>query len=224
MENINEHTHDEQIDRYLNNRLNADESSAFEVLMMEDSGLFERVQLLDAMKQGLLSEKDTVFETGVSTPNTEPAQRKTAVVLPFSAWLRQPMSLAASLLIAVLGIQTFNEGFLAPRGQSGAMPIGSLVLIEGTRSGTAATFTGPGPYLFQIDAGLGNQAEAFAVTVRDNDTNAQVVHEENLRADNNGWVRLVLSDQLQGEYTLELSWLDAQGVPQTRSSNIAINN
>src|SRR5688500_13155017 len=147
MENISEHQHEVQIDRYLNNQLNETDAASFEVLMMEDSVLFERVQLLDALKQGLISEQEALLQDHVAPVQT--AQRKTAVILPFTAWFRQPMSLAASLLIAVLGVQTFNNGLLQP-GQSDALPIGSLVLVEGTRNNTGATFTGPGPYLFQI--------------------------------------------------------------------------
>src|SRR5687767_6845418 len=107
MENISEHKHEVQIDRYLNNQLNAADAASFEVLMMEDPVVFERVQLLDALKQGLITDQEALLRDHVTTEQR--SQRKTAVILPFTAWLRQPMSLAAALLIAVLGLQTFNS-------------------------------------------------------------------------------------------------------------------
>ncbi|MES2624671.1 MAG: hypothetical protein V4628_05305 [Pseudomonadota bacterium] len=222
MEIISEHKYEDQVDAYLNNTMDAADKAAFEVLMLEDSALFERVQLVDALKQGLISDKEALVQASEATRQSSP--RTTALILPFAAWVRQPMSLAASVLVAVLGVQTFYQGFLNQTGRSGALPIGSLVLVEGTRSDTSSTFTGSGPYLFQIDAGLGTKAEAFAVTLRNRVTNSPVVQEQGLQADNNGWVRVVINAELAGEYAVELTWSDDQGVTQTRSSLVDINN
>lgn len=201
---------DEMIERYLNGKLDAPAKAAFEIAMMEDQALFERVQLLDGLKRGLATEKAAL------TANVG------AVVLPFRAWLRQPLSAAASILVAVLGLQLVNNMVL--RDDPSALPVGAFVLLEGTRGTAPTTVGGVAPYLLQIDAGLGSQTSAFTVTLRSTANNALIVEQPGLHADRDGWVRLLVTDELRGEYSLTLLWLDAAGQTQLREYTLVAGN
>lgn len=199
---ITEHD-DNQIDRYLNRQLNADESAAFEIRMMDDPELLERVQLVEAMKQGLQKSESSLLAPAPVT----------AKVLPFAQWLRQPLSMAASVLLATL----LMRNILVPTPVSvESTGISTVLLLENSRGTATAEFRGAPPYLLQLDAGLGNTADNFTVAVRDA-ANAEVLQLGGLRADADGWVRLIASEPLAGDYRVELTWLDAQGNTQSRS-------
>lgn len=199
-------------DRYLNNQLNEADKAAFEVAMMEDPALLEQVQMLDALKQGLAAEQATL----ISGPSNN--------VVPFRTWLRQPLSLAASVLVAVLGVNALYDFSGQSSTTSSAIPVGALVLLEGTRGTDAATFSGAGPYLFQVDAGFGTEADSFALTLREAGSNAVVFSQENLTADNSGWVRLLFDQSLSGDYLVELAWVDTAGTTQQRAYRFSVNN
>ena len=199
---------DSQIDRYLNRLMDAAESAVFEIRMLDEPVLLERVQLVEAMKLGLQQEQVSLRTTPVQT----------AKILPFKLWLRQPLSLAASVLMAVLLLQTLMPSLNAP----GPTSIGTVLLLENSRGVLPAEFSGPPPYLFQIDVGLGNQADSFKVTLHDSN-NAEVLYQEGLQADTDGWVRLVLNEALAGSYQVELAWTDTQGTAQSRNFPLEIN-
>lgn len=209
MTDYNPHKYEEQMDRYLNGLMDAREKADFEILMLEDESVFARVQLLDAFKRGLSGEQSVLKE-----------KPEGAVILPFAAWVRQPLSLAASVLVAVLAVQSLYSG-LGDETQPGSMAIGTVLLLEATRGAAPTQFSGSGPYLFQIDVGLGNQADSYAVTIRSVD-NAPVLQTSGLRADVDGWVRLVFAQPLSGEYSVELSWTDAGGNGQLRTFPITV--
>lgn len=200
---------DTLIERYLGNKLGVAERAAFEIRMLEDSALLEQVQLTDAFQSALVQEKASLTSVAATGNN----------VLPFRAWLRQPLSLAASVLVAAFGLQmVFSGAGPVPAG----MAVGSVLLLEGTRGAAQLAFSGPAPYLFQIDAGFGNEAASFAVTLRD--ANAVVFAQSGLRADTDGWVRLLYTSPLSGEHVVELAWTDAQGQAQTRSFPVQVTS
>ena len=82
---INEYD-DSHIDRYLNGQMDAAEATAFEIRMLDEPVLLERVQLIEAMKQGLQEQQAGLLIVPVQA----------AKILPFTGWLRQPLSMAAS--------------------------------------------------------------------------------------------------------------------------------
>jgi hypothetical protein len=204
---INEYD-DNQIDRYLNRQMDAAEMADFEIRMLEEPVLIEQVQLIEALKQGLQEQQ----------LNLLPVPAQTAKILPFAAWLRQPLSMAASVLLAVQVLQQFIPGS-SPSTPTG---IGTVLLLENSRGAVPTEFHGSAPYLFQIDVGFGNQADSFNVTLRD-DNNAQVLRMDGLQADADGWVRLVVDQPLAGNYQMELAWLDAQGANQNRSFPLQVS-
>lgn len=180
------------IDRYLNNQLKEADLTAFELLMIEDEQLFARVQLLDAFKSSLHDEQAAL------------TVRHKAMPLPFRAWLRQPMSLAASVLVLGLGLQMTYQSFATRGAEQSGGGIGAVFLLEATRgSATQASFSGTAPYLFQIDAGPNAANLPVAVTVRDAG-GAELLNVDNLQVDPNGWARVVFTENLAGAYTLEL--------------------
>jgi hypothetical protein len=199
------------VDRYINNKLADADKAAFEIEMMEDPALLQEVQMLDALKQNLRNAPAVI------------ARPASAVILPFRAWLRQPMSLAASLLVAVLGFNAINQGAFNQVSRDESLPIGSVILLEESRGNSSAVFTGAPPYLFQIDVGFGNQAADFDVTVQNPADNAAVVQLDGLQADPDGWVRMVLDTPLMGDYEVVLNWTDGTGVEQVRRFPLTVS-
>jgi hypothetical protein len=199
---------DSQVDRYLNQQMDAAEIAAFEIRMLDEPALLEQVQLIEALKQGLQEQEVSL--------RTVPVQ--TAKILSFTGWLRQPLSMAASVLLAVLVLQQFVQG----SDTSNSTGIGTVLLLENSRGAMPAEFRGAPPYLFQIDVGFGNQADNFNVTLRD-DNNTQVLLMDGLHADPDGWVRLVVDQPLAGNYQMELGWMDAQGADQGRSFPLQVS-
>jgi len=206
---INEYD-DSLIDSYLNRQMDAAEMAAFEIRMLEEPALLERVQLIEAMKQGLQEQQESL--------RTAPAQ--TAKILPFTGWLRQPLSMAASVLLAVMVLQQFMPG--SGGTSSTNTPIGTVLLLENSRGAVPAEFRGPPPYLFQIDAGFGNQADSFKVTLQD-DSNNEVLLIDGLHADADGWIRLVVDQALAGSYQMELAWMDGEGTAQSRNFQLQVS-
>lgn len=211
---ITEHD-DDQIDRYLNGQLDAAAAVAFEIRLLEEPELLARVQLVEAMKAGLKQQAASLVAPTASATK--------AKIIPFTAWLRQPLSRAASVLVAALVLHEFLHQLVPARGSAaGSMAVGTVVLLESSRGNVAATFTGPAPYLLQLDVGFGNTADNFTVTVRDS-SNVAVTQLNGLDADADGWVRLLVSEPLAGDYEVELAWTDAQGAAQSRRFPINVS-
>jgi hypothetical protein len=180
------------IDRYLNNKLDDSERAAFEVMLLEDEQLFARVQLLDAFKNSLVEERAALQVARAS------------IALPFRAWLQQPLSLAAAVLVAGLGLRVAYEEFSARGDAQVAAGIGAVFIVEATRGASQPVLSGEPPYLFQIDAGPNAANSTVAVVLRDA-AGEELLHVENLPVDSSGWARVVFEQELAGAYTLELT-------------------
>jgi hypothetical protein len=179
------------IDRYLNHKLNDVERAAFEIMMLEDEPLFARVQLLDAFKNSLIDEQAAL------------GGKRELMALPFRAWLQQPLSLAASVLVLGLGMQMGYDALSSNEGARRGGGIGSVLLVEATRGAGGLALSGKAPYLFQIDAGPDAANSSVAVALRDN-SGTELLRVDNLQVDANGWARVVFDQPLSGAYTLEL--------------------
>jgi hypothetical protein len=165
--------------------------------------------LLDALKQSLIEERAAL------------GAKPELLASPFRAWLRQPLSLAASVLVVGLGLQlgyaTLTARDAAPR--SGA--IGSLLLVEATRGAETPALSGEPPYLFQIDAGPNAANTEFTLSLRDAG-GSELMHVDELRADANGWARVVFDQPLAGAYTLTLA--PSSDAAAGRSFNIIVSD
>lgn len=220
--------HDNQdllIDRYLSGKLSPEQHAAFEIRLLDEPFLLEQVQIAESMKAALHDHKAALLRT----PYAGSGLQLNPLVF-VSAWLRQPMSMAATLLVAVLGWQVTQtsdvevvEGVPQPApahaassASSASLAIASVVQLEGSRGIAAQRVAGTAPYLFKLDAGLGNDATSFAFTLRDAQQH-DVVSLPALKADAEGWVQLVIADKLSGNYVATLSWVDAGGSKQQRA-------
>ena len=212
MNSNNTHDNAQLIDRYLNNKMSDAERTAFEINYMQDTQLLEQLQLTEALKQGLSAHRQALITPGTTT------------ILSFGSWLRQPISMAASLLLAVMGAQLFYPGQPSDNRATGVLPIATTVLLEGSRGAAGYTIDGSSPYLFQIDAGFGNTAETFTVTLREAENGQSLIEQAGLTQDVSGWVKVVINTTLAGDYSLELGWQDAQGAQQLRSFPVSVNN
>lgn len=194
---LNLEQRDGLIDRYLNDKLSAGERTAFELMLLEDPQLFERVQLLEAFKRSLADESAAL------------TSKRELFALPFRAWLQQPLSLAASVLVTGLGLQvlyaTFTQG-----GAAQGVGVGTVFVLEATRGSGQLALTGAAPYLFQIDAGPGAAGAEVAISLHEAG-GAEVLAMDGLTVDANGWVRLVIRQPLAGAYTVELARPNAPG-------------
>jgi len=204
---------DLQIDRYLNNQMNAEEQTAFEIRLLGDPVLLEQLQLAEAFKQGLKEELKEELNGGLNreqqTLKSDPGRAK---VVSIAAWFRQPLSMAASVLIAIMGLQMGLGLFpdSAPEGIR-TLPIRSQVVLEGSRGSSSETLIGAGPYLFQIDAGPGTLADAFTLTFQDTVTGEILIQQHQLQPDQDGWIRLVVNEALPDTVQVALGWQDAEG-------------
>lgn len=203
-----EEERDALVDRYVNGKLSPQEREEFEVRMMDEPALFDQLQVVVAMKEALRHEPAVT----ATTPDSSKG-----MILPFRQWIRHPLSLAASVAIAVLTVQFIGIG----GNDSGIMEVNSVVLIENTRGETVLQFTGLPPYLFQVDVGLGNQTDSFNLSLLNSTTNEIALEQTALRADASGWLRVVMSRHLVGEHELKLEWTDESGSAQSR--NFALN-
>lgn len=135
------------------------------------------------------------------------------VVLPFGAWVRQPQSLAASLLVLALLWPALRP--LLVTDPEPALGIATILLLQTNRDDTAMNFSGAAPYLLQFEAGPGNDAGSFTVTLQAEGGNRLLLG-QGLHVGADGWVRVVIPTALNGNYEAELLWNDAAGTTQRR--------
>lgn len=179
------------IDRYLNRQMSDAESDAFEQRLFEDEQLFVRVQLLDAFKTALAQQR-----SALDMP-------RRAFPLTFSAWVEQPFSRLAALLVLGLGLQ-FGYGVVSTGDARDAIGVDTTFVLEATRGANAITLDGAPPYLFQVDAGFEAADATVSLALRAAD-GAELLSIATLPVDANGWARFLYDEPLSGRYSLELA-------------------
>jgi hypothetical protein len=212
MNEIIEHEQDAQIIRYLRQQLADDDKAQFEIRMLEEPELLERVQLLEALQGGLRADERALLD------NPEEATRSN--VVPFRRWIRQPLSLAASVLVAALGLNVLLD--TQTRSVPAAVPVGALVLLDARRDTAIPAFSGAGPYLLQVDAGIGTDVDAMELTLRE--ASGAALLQQDVKVDSDGWIRLLYTPALQGNYQLDLAWTDNAGASQALSYAFTVQN
>jgi hypothetical protein len=221
------------IDLYLNGHMEEPERVAFEVRMMEDPALFNRVQIIDALKKELVMQREALgaeverpsaladieLINTVAAGTAQNDENGKLLILPLGLWMKQPFSLAASLLVAVLGFNAWRTGDPA---MGPAIGVNTVVVLETTRGGGKATGFGQSPYLLQVDAGFDAGSRPYAVDLIDT-SGASVTRLQNLNADPDGWVRLLVDAPLSGDYRLVLSWQQDNGQPAEREFALQVS-
>ncbi|HTR00128.1 MAG TPA: hypothetical protein VMH83_09070 [Candidatus Acidoferrum sp.] len=208
----------ELIDRYLNGKLTPSERTAFEVRLLDEPQLLEQVQIVDAMKSALTGERENLPAGNASGSGFR--------LVPFGVWIQQPLSLAACLMMVVFGLQLSHSRSVGPADDKNAdakmaasavqsLGVSTLVQLEASRGTESTRAIGNAPYLFKVDAGIGNDARSFVFTLHDAASNS-VLTQPDLKADNDGWVWVVVNGQLSGDYRATLSWVDAGGAAKQR--------
>ncbi|MBU2098791.1 MAG: hypothetical protein KKD00_08510 [Gammaproteobacteria bacterium] len=181
---------EELIERYLQRRLSEEELVAFEIRMLEQPELFEAVQKTELMQ--------TAFKSQPALPQHHSNVR----YLPLTRWIQQPMSIAASLLLAVSLVMVANNySSSAPGGsmQSG-LAVNSVVNIGQTRSTAEDIVLTSGVHLLQVDVGVSLIQEPYQLRMSSEDN--RQVYNFSVMADGNGIVRILTPDGLTGRYQL----------------------
>lgn len=204
------HPDNNLIERCLKGRLTTHEHTEFKIRLLEQSAQSERVQLVVAMNQGLQQQDES--QKATATP--------TASALPFRGWIRQPQSMAASLLLLVMAWPVLKP--LLVSDPAPPLAIASVLLLKENQGEAEAAFNGAPPYLLQFAAGPGNDAVGFTATLQAEGGNRLLLGQR-LAADADGWVRIVIPTSLNGRYQAELVWNDTAGITQRRQFTFGVN-
>ena len=193
----------DKIERYLLNRLSDDERNAFEIQLLDDPALLEEVQQREAMINALKENSHTLLSSDKKNSGDDNVIR-----LSFSQWVQQPLSLAASVVVAV-GAILLSQGNtqntspeLAIADLSG---FSSSAILE-TRRGAddRISISGAAPILLSIDVGPAPEG-LFSVSLV-NDANDRVVSTANdLSIDSQGWLRVRINRELTGAHSVRVT-------------------
>ena len=187
---------DALVDRYLRNKLSEEEQTEFEVRMLEDPQLFVMVKAASLMQESLREQMNN--QPSASEPKFP----------PFTEWIRQPLSLAASTVLC-LGI-VFQIGASLQDGPDTGLPlsdsgyaINSVANLGSNRSTTSEVVLQAGRgHLLQIDVGISLVETLYDLSLSSR-TNQDEYH-FSATADGNGIVRLLTPEALSGSYTLNV--------------------
>lgn len=227
----NNHKHntetDALIELYLRGHLTGSELAGVELRMLEDPVFFaaveeaERVQ--QAFRQHVKNNADVENgQEGESTQDenlSDPRGRIESKVprLSFPQWIRQPISMAASVLLIIAigfssvemmqgpGVISSSQNQIA----SGGYAINSVVTIASRRSTAQQIELPAGRHLLQLDVGIALDDPVYAVTLTGEETDEQ--HTFRLTPDSNGMLRLLTSEAWQGEYAMTVVRNTADG-------------
>src|SRR5690606_31871500 len=130
----------------------------------------------EALQQGLKAESGSLSQPG-RTPGP--------VVLPWRQQLQQPLALAASVLVAVLGVRELTSSDTTRQADT-AMGVGAVLLLEPRRTDALPEFSGTGPYLLQIDAGLDARGSSAALELMEAGSGTLLLQQAGLQVDADG--------------------------------------
>lgn len=189
------------IDSYLLNKLSDIERNEFEIEMLNNPDLLREVQLKEAMINELKLAQDLV--------RSDESQRNThnVIRLNFSQWIQQPFSIAAGLVIAIgaaVITQSQTETASSNTALSDFSAFRSTIVLESFRgSDDRIVAEGAAPVLLSIDAGPPRE-ELFTVNLVHDDSGEIIYSESGIDPDEQGWLRLLINEDLNGNYTIEV--------------------
>ncbi len=186
---------DKHIESYLLNRLSEEDRSEFEARILEDAELFKEVQNQGAFIDALRTENRSLL------PNSR---------TQFVQWLLQPYSLATSMAltasVAILLGSTLN--FIDQEQEAAGMSLVASSLTLETLRGQDNLFVsnGTAPILLTIDVGPDstNNSSEYIVSLRNRDTNQEYLINSSPQISDQGWLRIVIAQDLVGEYELSV--------------------
>mgnify|MGYP001045990285 CR=1 FL=1 len=185
----------EMFDKYLQSNLSETDESEMEIRMMEESKTLENVMIQDAFVSAIKS------EAGLLKPSAENRGSD------FLAWLKQPLSktaVALASLLMVLNVLPMvpTDSQLKPGKNS---VINGATVIQPLRSsaGTQSVVTTP-PHILQVDVGPTGSEAVFEVRLLDTETQDVILSESSAASDENGWLWVLVNEELRGTYRLQL--------------------
>ncbi len=193
------------IERYLRDQLTEEQRTEFEIQMLDDPELVREIQCTEILISELKGTKGQLPRT---TSEHENNTNSNIGHLSFGQWIKQPISIAASIAIGFsLFIAYSVSPSLNPRSlEVEQLTIRSYQLIERMRSSNLVqALNGDFPMLLQIDASEAIGSDSVTVTIRASD-NAVIFQQRNLSIDNEGWIRILLQNPIVGQKELNLSW------------------
>lgn len=204
------YSQDDLIDMYLGKQLSAEELADFEIRMLEDPQLMEAVQQAELMRETFKEQQ-------------APAKSHSNVsYLPFRAWIKQPLSLAASVVLGVGVLLSGSEYLLLDDGGlsiENGYAVSSVINLSPTRSAQEELVLSGGVHLLQVDVGisLADVSYLLSFTSEDNSQN----YEFSVTPDSNGIVRLLTPATLAGSYIMEVR--NSNNAESLRSYRISFN-
>ena len=178
-----------QIDRYVKGKLSPSELDHFEDYLMEHPEIIPDIEAARLIK-------DTVQPGG--DEETAPAPR---------AWIQQPLSMAASILLIITGSLHFVGGDT----ESIEGAVVAEIQLSKMRNAATPTFALPesGAVLLTVDAGPSHAAR-YAVQVLDWN-GIEAISAATAEA-NQGWIQLVTTPLAPGQYTLKAHPIDRSDI------------
>lgn len=185
---------DDVIDQYLQGRLDTKELEDFELRMLEDPQFFKKVQQVELMHTAFKEQKPLFDETLKA--------HRSAKVLPFTLWIKQPMSLAASLLVAI-GLAFTGMNYIQQVDElntRAGYAVNSVVNVGQMRNASNDIVLTSGMHLLQVDVGIDVEQTAYLLNLRQEGEGTS--QEFRTMPDGNGIVRLLTPSGLNGRYQL----------------------
>lgn len=192
--NIRENESEDVIDLYLQGRLDTKELENFELRMLEDPQFFKKVRQVELMHAAFKDQKQLFDETLKA--------HRSVKVLPFTMWIKQPMSLAASLLV-VIGLAFTGINYIQQVDElntRAGYAVNSVVNVGQMRNASNDIVLTSGVHLLQVDVGIDIDQTAYLLSLRqDGEGTSQAFR---TMPDGNGIVRLLTPSGLSGTYQL----------------------
>ncbi len=199
------------IRRYLLDEFNEEQKREFEVMLLDSQELLSEVQRQEAMIRELKREKQNLTLNGYST------QKR----LNFAQWVAQPLSIAASLIFAVLLIAVYvgervNQEFVELQSTNAEQAIAHGLNIVTERQIDVMrgrlSIIGNFPMLLEFRAGPQFSSNSVTISIMESD-DTLILNLENLSADENGIVRMIVESPLSGEKNIRISSQNTQSPP-----------
>lgn len=191
---------DEMIDAYLRDTLPDEERAQVELWMLEDPEFHEQVRQAELMLTSFSQLENSASASIHPIKSETPHETRTS----FKQWIAQPMSMAATVLLAVAatllirGESQLTDGVSLSNG----LALNSVTTLQSTRSADNEIQLNGDTQLLQIDVGISLDDAPYQVVLTHEDGNPRF--EFQLHADANGMVRLLTPAKLEGRYLLSV--------------------
>lgn len=195
------------LNKYLRNQLSEQERAEFEIRMMEDPELLNAVQRQGEMISDLRTSQEAKINR-ITDSSADDIAPNVSFLRNFSGWIQQPLSMAASLLIvigAVFSFQNPDEPVSVTEINTGLVQMSQPVVLQSFRGGTdtiAINSDPPVSFVIEVDP---TNAGPFEVTMIDVGTETAV---SSLLVNNPiepGLIRMQLTRELQGEFLIQVT-------------------